>query len=220
MMDWLWDFIYPPTCPHCGRAVKMQGEWCSSCLEEVIHIRQVPSQQLQYLEYVYVLASYEGGVKRIIHDVKFNGKKEQSKGVAPFFISFDFYKLQPQPYWVIPVPISSRKAQKRGYNQVDILFKTFIEKYETSCSWQWFDCLAKANTDEDMWALSQSERFQNVKGVYRLGNPLYASYIAGKHIVLVDDIYTTGATLEAIGALLAPYHPASIGGIALASGTV
>lgn len=87
----LWDFLFPPVCPHCGAPVATQGDWCKACFTDLLHIRHVPHKFLHYVDDVCVLAEYRGGLKSMIYDVKFNEKKEQSKGAAPFLVSYNFY---------------------------------------------------------------------------------------------------------------------------------
>ena len=81
----LWDFLFPPVCPHCGTPVAKQGDWCKACFTDLLHIRHVPHKFLHYVDDVCVLAEYRGGLKSMIYDVKFNEKKEQSKGGRSFF---------------------------------------------------------------------------------------------------------------------------------------
>ena len=130
----LWDFLFPPVCPHCGASVATQGDWCESCFTDLLHIRHVPNKFLHYVEDVCVLAEYRGGLKSIIYDVKFNEKKEQSKGAAPFLASYNFYMNYDESNiiqgncktiydYIVPVPSSEMKKKKRGYNQVDLFFK-------------------------------------------------------------------------------------------------
>ncbi len=85
------DFLFPPVCPHCGASVATQGDWCETCFNDLLHIRHVPHKFLHYVDDVCVLADYCGGLKSMIYDVKFNEKKEQSKGAAPFLASYNFY---------------------------------------------------------------------------------------------------------------------------------
>ena len=87
----LWDFLFPPVCPHCGAPVETQGDWCETCFTDLLHIRHVPHKFLHHVDDVCVLAEYRGGLKSMIYDVKFNEKKEQSKGAAPFLASYNFY---------------------------------------------------------------------------------------------------------------------------------
>ena len=126
----LWDFLFPPVCPHCGAPVATQGDWCKACFTYLLHIRHVPHKFLHYVDDVCVLAEYRGGLKSMIYDVKFNKKKEQSKGVAPFLVSYNFYMKYNESNivnsnckimydYIVPVPSSEKKKAKRGYNQVD-----------------------------------------------------------------------------------------------------
>ena len=68
----LFDFLFPPVCPHCGAHVKQQGDWCDSCIEVVLNIRQVPSKLLSSLDSVFILSDYIGVSKSMIDYVKVN----------------------------------------------------------------------------------------------------------------------------------------------------
>ena len=109
----LFDFLFPPVCPHCGTHVQQQGDWCDTCIEEVLHVRQVPSKLLSSLDSAWILADYRGGIKSMIYDVKFNEKKEQSKGAAPFLASYNLRMHDYRPHYVIPIPSSAEKKKVR-----------------------------------------------------------------------------------------------------------
>ena len=84
----LWDVLCPPTCIHCGKDVYTQGEWCDACLQAVMHERCIIGPKFSSLECIYILADYIGGIKTMLHDIKFNGKKERALGAAPFLQRF------------------------------------------------------------------------------------------------------------------------------------
>ena len=122
----LWDFLFPPVCPHCGAPVATQGDWCKACFTDLLHIRHVPHKFLHYVDDVCVLAEYRGGLKSMIYDVKFNEKKEQSKGAAPFLVSYNFYMKYNESNivnsnckimydYIVPVPSSEKKKAKRAF---------------------------------------------------------------------------------------------------------
>lgn len=46
----LWDFLFPPVCPHCGAPVATQGDWCKACFTDLLHIRHVPHKFLHYVD--------------------------------------------------------------------------------------------------------------------------------------------------------------------------
>ena len=236
----LFDFLFPPVCPHCGAHVKQQGDWCDSCIEAVLNIRQVPSKLLSSLDSVWILADYIGGIKSMIYDVKFNEKKEQSKGAAPFLASYNLRMHSYKPHYVIPIPSSSEKKKSRGYNQVDLFFynwvlsftnherDTFKDKQNSNrpiledCEdkyFQWFDCLYKLDTHKEMWSLSGRERRNTIEDAFLWNNNFDSSLIRDKRILLVDDIYTTGATLESAARVLRRYSPQTIEALTIASGS-
>ena len=84
----IWDILCPPTCVHCGKDVYAQGEWCTACFNEVWHERRIKGSRYSSLDWIYILADYIGGIKTMLHDIKFNGKKERALGAAPFLQRF------------------------------------------------------------------------------------------------------------------------------------
>lgn len=238
----LFDFLFPPICPHCGTHVQQQGDWCDACIEEVLHVRQVPSKLLSSLDSAWILADYRGGIKSMIYDVKFNEKKEQSKGAAPFLASYNLRMHEYRPHYVIPIPSSIEKKKVRGYNQVDLFFYDWVLSFsdsngidgrkkdttvnrrmgynsEKEVCYKWFDCLYKMNTHKEMWALSGSERHSTIDMAFMWKKTCDSSLLYDKRILLVDDIFTTGATLESAARILRRYHPNYIEALTLASGS-
>ena len=238
----LFDFLFPPVCPHCGAHVLQQGAWCDSCIDEVLHVRQVPSKLLSSLDSVWILADYQGGIKSMIYDVKFNEKKEQSKGAAPFLASYNLRMHEYRPHYVIPIPSSTEKKKVRGYNQVDLFFYDWVLSFSNSnrndgrknddiengftnydteedVYYKWFDCLYKMDTHKEMWALSGSERHRTIDTAFMWNESCDSSLLYDKRILLVDDIFTTGATLESAARILRAYHPNYIEALTLASGS-
>ena len=238
----LFDFLFPPVCPHCGTHVQQQGDWCDACIEEVLHVRQVPSKLLSSLDSAWILADYRGGIKSMIYDVKFNEKKEQSKGAAPFLASYNLRMHDYRPHYVIPIPSSAEKKKVRGYNQVDLFFYDWVFSFsnfnridgrssddsvngvmeyntEKEVCYKWFDCLYKMDTHKEMWSLSGSERHRTIDKAFMWKETSDSSLLYDKRILLVDDIFTTGATLESAARILRAYHPQYIEALTLASGS-
>lgn len=228
----LWDFLFPPVCPHCGASVATQGDWCETCFNDLLHIRHVPHKFLHYVDDVCVLADYCGGLKSMIYDVKFNEKKEQSKGAAPFLASYNFYMNYDESNivqgncktiydYIVPVPSSEMKKKKRGYNQVDLFFKKWaysLEKIDKPY-FVWLDCIYKFDTSNDMWSLTHKERHQNIENAFVIKAEYKDIDFSTKRILIVDDIYTTGATIEAVAKVLRLYNPSRLDALTLASGS-
>lgn len=219
MGSWLLDFFYPPTCPHCGGPVKGQGLWCPACLDQVLRIRSLPVDQLHYLDRMYVLGDYQGGVKTLLHDIKFNGKEGRAAWGQAFLTALDDQHLLKHIDGVVPIPINEEKKRIRGYNQVDLLFKDWVNHKESHRFWQWLDILEKGSSPGDMWHMSRLERKAHTSHLFSI-KAGQEKLVAGKHLLLVDDIYTTGATLEAAASLLKEASATCVEGLALASNRV
>ena len=228
----LLDFLFPPVCPHCGAPVATQGDWCKTCFTDLLHIRHVPDKFLHHVDDVCVLAEYRGGLKSMIYDVKFNEKKEQSKGAAPFLASYNFYmkydtrnitngNCKSVYDYIVPVPSSEKKKAKRGYNQVDLFFANWARTLHqiNKTYFIWLDCIYKFDTSNDMWALTNKERHQNIDDAFVIRAEYNNIELINKSILIVDDIYTTGATIEAVAKVLRVYKPLKIDALTLASGS-
>lgn len=214
----IWDILCPPTCVHCGKDVYAQGEWCTACFNEVWHERRIEGSRYSSLESIYILADYIGGIKTMLHDIKFNGKKERALGVAPFLQRFTITcsDIHYSPDIVVPIPISESKRHIRGYNQVDLLFKNWVIQQQ----WHWEDILIKLDGSKPMWTLAKEERKQNMKGHFLVSLSKAKQLVPmPTEILIVDDIYTTGATLVEAADTLKSYFPrANIKALTLASG--
>jgi ComF family protein len=92
---------------------------------------------------------------------------------------------------IIPVPLHKQKLLKRGYNQSLSFAEGLAEKLQVPVS---VDNLIRTTGTESQTKKSRTSRYENMKEVFSVKNP---SLLTGKHVLLVDDIITTGATLEA-----------------------
>lgn len=94
---------------------------------------------------------------------------------------------------LVPLPLFASKEKKRGYNQAFILCEGMAETMQLPIL---NDVIKRTSYTDTQTKKSRAERWQNIEGRFELKNP---EKIAGKHLVLVDDVLTTGATLEACG---------------------
>ena len=141
------------------------------------------------------VALYEGVLKEAIHKFKFNGKKRLSGMLGQLMV--EHLKCGEIPIndidLIIPVPLSRQRERERGYNQsrllADVISRAFNVRMDDVS-------LKKTKDIKPQFELKREERFLNIIGAFRSG-PLYE-----KSLLLVDDIYTTGATVaEAAKAL-------------------
>ena len=125
------------------------------------------------------------------------------------------------PFWcdikiadiVIPMPLHASRQRERGYNQAEALARAFANLQGLRLR---SDLLERTRATEAQTRLSREERRRNVAGAFALTSPAAAATISGKHILLVDDVTTTGSTLDAAAEPLRAAGAASVWGLAFA----
>ena len=115
--------------------------------------------------------------------------------------------------FIIPIPISASKMNSRGYNQSEVIALGIQQVWNRSIMQ---DVLIKKNWSNSQTKKDRKARLQQVPDLFFLQNP---AFIKGKHILIVDDVLTTGATLEAAIETLMAGSPASVS-IAVAAYTL
>lgn len=114
------------------------------------------------------------------------------------------------PGILMPIPLDKKKIKMRGYNQSEELAKELSKFIKIPCI---SDILVKTKPTKPQMELSKQEREKNLSGVFQIKNP---KEISGKKIFLVDDVYTTGSTMEECARALRQAGAKSVWGIALA----
>jgi ComF family protein len=128
----------------------------------------------------------------LIHDLKYKGMKELGAEMGKHFAidlmqSDDFSSID----LICPVPLHPKREKKRGYNQSWWIALGMASQMHKPVS---MGNLIRVTATETQTRKSRFERWQNVEGIFALTHP---EAYAGKHILLVDDVVTTGATIEA-----------------------
>ncbi|WP_107038964.1 ComF family protein [Brumimicrobium mesophilum] len=201
--DGLMALIYPYFCVVCGEELNQKSEhFCFSC-EEDLHFTyfekyddysiadQVFWGRLK-IENVYSLLYYEGptSTREILHDIKYN----EGTDLAHFMGRMMGNRLKSHPKYadinaIVPIPIHSKKEFSRGYNQSLLIANGVSEELGIPV----VDALQRKTHDESQTRKSKDERYQNVKGKFALKEKKLQDY---NHILIVDDVLTTGSTLE------------------------
>ncbi len=214
--DWLkaiLDLVFPPKCPVCRTAVAGHGEWCCRCLAAVVAPRAIHSSEhrLQSLDGCRVVVNYSGGIQRLLRDMKFR----QDDRLAVYFDWLLERYLDNSQFsaidGVVPVPLYSGRLAERGFNQTDKIFRRWCERH----GFVWLEALVRTRPTLPQWQLDLAGRRRNIKGAFRVTRP---DWVAGKQILLVDDIFTSGITMEECAKVLKKAGAVRVGGLALASG--
>ncbi len=197
------SLIYPHFCIVCGDELNQKSEHLCFLCEQDLHFTyfekyddysvadQVFWGRLN-IENVYALLYYEQGnsTRKILHHIKYNEGKE----LAHFMGKMMAQKLKTNPKYadievLIPIPIHSKKKFSRGYNQSLLIAQGVSEELGIPV----LDVLYRKTHDESQTRKSKDERYKNVKGKFALKK---GALVGIKHVLIVDDVLTTGSTLE------------------------
>lgn len=200
------DYLFPKNCVGCGR----EGQWiCQKCYKEIIFIKNptcpkcnrltqrgqfCPKHRKEtHLTGLITCAYYENGpLKEAIHTYKYEGVFDISNDLSDILIkTLEHFSLN-KNYIIIPVPLHKKKKASRGYNQSELLAKIVAKHFQLELNNQ--KLVRAKHTNRAQMELSQKEREQNVIDCFQwLGEK---DGLKDKKIILIDDVYTTGATLN------------------------
>lgn len=205
--------LYPPRCPACRAAVAQAGQWCPACLAAVWRPRRISrTAAVRSLDSCYCLTDYGGAMRNILHRLKYNGTLSYSTACQYVIAQFPWMDRLSHIDLVVPVPLAPEKERQRGFNQTDLLFRSWAEQH-----WTWSPVLQRVRMTAAQWQLGRQERKENIKRAFEIKGP---HLVQGKHILLVDDIYTTGTTMEACARALKQGGALSVTGLVVASNAV
>ena len=204
--------IYPPKCGICGKLDK--NFLCKKCeimlkkelknqtkdnnnFKNNVNLDEQPrffieekNNQQYFIQHIYFF-KYEGIIRKIILDYKFNEKSYLYKTIVNFLLKdkkifeiLKFYDI------IIPVPTSKKRKRERGYNQSLLIAREISNLTGIPYT---DNCLFKIKNIIEQSKLNKEDRMQNVQGVYELKNK---KILENKNILLIDDIYTTGSTVK------------------------
>jgi len=207
------DFFYPKpkVCPLCQKPM-LQREFCRSCQEFMQKSRYVCQicgrilpvavtfcsdcrQKLFSFTKASGLLPYTGPVKKTMALFKYKNKRYVWDELYDLLAEHCLEKLGGEFDLIVPVPLNSRKLRERGYNQAEILANNLARRLKLPVG---KDLLIKTKDTASQVKLGYKQRRKNLQGSFAVKGSL-----TGRTILLVDDVFTTGATAqECTGTLL------------------
>lgn len=207
------NLIYPPTCGICGKID--ESFLCKKCYKILdkqaeFGIQRYKNNENTFDEHLYIF-KYEGIIRRYILKYKFQDKSYLYKTFVNFLLKNEkLFEILKSYDTIIPVPVSKKREKERGYNQSFLLAKEISKITEINIE---TNCLFKTKNIIEQSKLNKEDRMKNIQGVYKLkqGNKLN-----NKKIILLDDIYTTGSTVNECCKILKTANPNKIGVLTIA----
>ena len=178
--------VQSPTCVRCGKPVgSWETEYCDDC-RKIRH----------WFDQGAAAVTYTGAMRRSVYRMKADNRRDYLDFYALLMAeTLQKYRHIWQPELLIPVPMHWKKRQKRGYNQSELLAKKLSHLTEIPVDGTLIHCTRPHTAQKQ---LGRKERMKNLEGSFALQKP------PGRlqRVLLIDDVYTTGSTIDALAKLL------------------
>ncbi len=224
-LTYLSDLVFPHVCLACEKDHAMHHHlFCIHCAYEITPLNHWYDDANDFTSKFYgrvdlrhgaALYKYTPGSKfqNVIHRLKYQGNsdigiylgKEAGEQIIKYWTPIDV---------IIPVPLHPEKLWARGYNQAERIAQGIREIIEKPILQ---NALIKTSNTVSQTQYHRSQRLQNVEGLFVSDR---AVQIMNKHVLLVDDVLTTGATLEACAQAILQRHPVKISMLTLGMGSL
>lgn len=200
----------PPLCPDCGRSLPAlvpsssdPPAACSFCAR---------GQRPIYLTGLRAASTYEGAVRQAVRAFKYRGQRRLAGPLADLLT--DAYRDQGiVADLIIPVPLHPIRRRSRGYDQAELLARALAARLHLPLR---SDLLVRQRDTRPQTTLTGAERRANVANAFALARPAAGRILTGRCILLLDDVTTTGSTLDAAAAALKAAGPVALWGLAAA----
>lgn len=202
MLHSLIDLFLPRRCPVCGRRLVQWSECvCVCCMAGLpyTHHHLTPGNRLEQRFYTITPIERAAGFfhysphnaySHIVHQLKYGGHRHlglfMGKCMATHMASH-FTEVD----WLVPVPLSANRRRTRGYNQCELLAQGIHEQTGIPVA---YDLLYRTVDNPTQTKLHGNERWENMQDAIGV-NLQKAALFEGKHLMVIDDVVTTGATL-------------------------
>ena len=187
----LLKLIYPDVCAFCNKIQK--ESLCKKCEEKIKKYKKdiVIRSKNNYFEELISIFKYEGLIREKIIQYKFQDKSYIYNTFAKIILKNEKVCGLLKKYdIIIPVPIHRKRKLQRGYNQTQLIAKEIAKNIDIKlCD----DVLVKSKNTIAQSKLNKNKRKQNIKNAFKVLN---LEKIQGKNILLFDDIFTTGSTVN------------------------
>lgn len=205
LIGWVFDLLFPPVCVGCGTYGSLL---CSKCRSSLISVGHVDSDTGVIVS-IHSIYAYDGAIRQAILQLKYNNVKALASPLGRLMKRY--IKSNPLPVdTLVPVPLHPRRLRQRGYNQSLLLARqlgrlTALPVVDGALA-------RRKNTVPQVTTSNMHARQLNVSDAFICRG----RRLAGRHVLLIDDVCTTGATLAACADAMKAAGAASVRALTLA----
>ncbi len=212
MLQALLELLYPPACIACAKVMPVRAPFCETC---DLALERLPSPRCRTcaepgtfprntctrchlspppFTRAWAPFAHEGPVARAIHRFKYEDHPELAPALAELLASECRQFLSQAPTLLVALPLHDKRFRERKYDQTQLLAGELARATGREAP---VGLLSRARETRRQVGLSEAERAQNVAGAFTA-----SPSVAGREVLLVDDVLTTGATVRAAAAAL------------------
>lgn len=214
--EWILDMLFPIRCPVCDKIVVPKGRRiCKDCEDKLVKVTEPYclkcgkplrdfgrelckdcNEKSHTFDRAFAAFVYDDTMRRVIYRFKYHGRAEYAGylGNAMSDILRDrILSLNTDAF--IPVPMYKKKEKKRGFNQAELLSREMSRHFNVPTR---TDIVLRNKSTKIMRSLGADEREKNLKKAFKLKE----DSVKLKNVVIIDDIYTTGSTADAVAKCL------------------
>ena len=224
------DIFYPAVCPLCGEILQKDFLVCTLCQKKLPFIgeskcrlcgKMVPEGEMlcgdclnggHYFDVSRALFLYNDVMRKSLSSLKYKGRKDIGKSFGKMLAySGESLVKKWQIDVIVPVPVHKSRLKKRGYNQAAVI--------AGECSEAWHipldeNAVIRCGKTKAMKELDRKERMKNLENAFSPG----PSSVENKSVLIIDDIYTTGSTMDAVSKILKKRGALFVGGLVICIG--
>lgn len=213
--------LFPRTCPGCGELIETNEAICPVCLRllprsEEVALRHNLTEDLFCSDPRFVrgasftLFTHDAPIRKFIHQMKYNERPDiacqLTREAAADFMQSDFFDGIDV---IIPIPLHPRRYRLRGYNQSEYIARTLGKQTGIAVE---VTHITRCVNNPQQARTGGRDRATNVKGIFTVNHP---EEMYHKHILLVDDVITTGSTIRSCMQAMTPFRGCKISVFAL-----
>ncbi|MBB6216407.1 ComF family protein [Anaerosolibacter carboniphilus] len=228
LIETLLDFVYPRNiyCILCGEVIEKTESYslCTTCQEQVKFItsrfcekcgkplesmylpQKCPDciQNVHYFTKGFSCIEYDDNIKKLVYDLKYHNKRYLAYHMAEMMTA-RFMKLEwEKPDVIVPIPLHPKKEKERGFNQSALIAKYIGESLDIPVEYR---SVLRTKETETQNRLNREERKENLKNAFQI---IKSQKFTDKKVLILDDIYTTGSTMDACAKELCKMKPKEI----------
>jgi ComF family protein len=192
--------IYPPFCQHCNSPLSANGN-CQHCR---YHRLSLSGLRVAY--------TFKDPLRTCIHSLKYQGNIRLASPLG-LLLAKAYRASKIQADIIIPVPLHPERQRERGYNQAQLLAKACAQVVGVPLN---TSLLQRRRATQAQAQLHVHERYANVAGAFCCSSSIATKSLGNRTVVIIDDVSTTGATLEACAAPLFAAGARKVWGLVLA----